>query len=119
VKSCTEGAILITDAYRAKYEVSGSLSILPLRSSSPMVEVGPLPIDVSASPNNHPIEVPAPAPAQVVRSRSENWEYISIHLSTLGEKEAIPWEAMYVDDRRNGYFSTFGNSNSLRVGYSR
>lgn len=113
VKNCIEGAILINNTYQAKYEESDCLSILSSRPSSPDVGTGLLSGDVPASLSNPPIEVPNTTPAQIVRSRSENWEYINSHLSTLGEKEAIPWEAIYVNSRRNGYFSTFGNSASL------
>lgn len=93
-----------------------------------MVETRLLSIDAPASPNNTPIEVPAsaqthnlpieiPASAQsqVIRARSENWEYINSHLSALREKEAILWKAIYIGCRINGYFHTFGNSNYLRL----
>jgi hypothetical protein len=80
VKKCIEGAILINNVYQAKYEESDHAP--PRR----MVGTGLLPGDVPASLSNPHIEVPNTTTAQIVRSRSENWEYINSLLSTLGEK---------------------------------
>ncbi|KAI9349368.1 hypothetical protein BD770DRAFT_429822 [Pilaira anomala] len=87
VKNCNEGAILVNNAYQAKYEESDRLSIL----SSPDVVTGLLSEDVPASLSNPSIEVLNTTPAQIVHSRTENWGYINSRLSTLGEKESVPW----------------------------
>ena len=59
MENCIEGAILITNAYREKYEGSNSLSILLSRSSSPNVEIRVLSEDTPTSPSKFSTEVPS------------------------------------------------------------
>lgn len=104
IKSCIEGALLISSSYRAKYEDLDSRTTVS-SSSSMINEVTTLP----------PVNPPAP----IIRSRSENWSFIDRRLSSLQEKEVVPWDAIYLDSRSDGYFSTYKNSASLRTAYSR
>ncbi|GAA5812288.1 hypothetical protein MFLAVUS_005739 [Mucor flavus] len=111
VKDSIENAVRVFDAYQTKYQEPAP--------SPPSVEIDLIHEDVPASPAPESMEIPAhPYPGPAI-DRLENWNYISSRLSELGENEKIPWNAIYVDGRRDGRFSTYSNYISLKSTYFR
>ncbi|CAO3612760.1 unnamed protein product [Cunninghamella blakesleeana] len=124
VCSILDDGVVLAESLEKKYEPiytssSPVLSIntLPLQSPQPSSDTqDPKPSSDTQDPEPSSSRI---QPTQPNQNKQSNWTFVEDYINQLPDNENISWKTVFLEGKKNGYFSTYTGEASVKSSYHR